>query len=182
MISTCGNTSNTVHLTTHDIEDGFEVETILMFILAIDNSDSDDLADLMYDRLNPHTIIFAKKYEMNLVIAEIKMYLFGLIAQWPPTGGQYFLEAAHLGEWSLCGRLIATLDNVRPDESDKEKYTRRMLDWRGWTSDIMDEMGRVSAKFSWAVCYAGTHHAGRNKDKGIYYEGMGGELAKLMTS
>jgi len=105
IISTCGNTSsNVVHLGDHDVEDSFEVETILKCIIAIENSDSDNLVYLIEDRLTSQTIRFAIKYEMKLVIAEIKMFLFSLIAQWPPKGGQFVLEAAHLAEWSLCGK------------------------------------------------------------------------------
>jgi len=183
MVATCHNTSDEiVRLTDRALEQSHPLQAVLEIIVAIDRNDSKLFTEYIQDNLCPSIVSLALKYEMKSVVAEIKMFLFSLIAQWPPKGGEFVLEAAQLGEWSLCGRLVASLNIARRDEEYEVKEMRRMLDWRGWTPDIMDELGRVGARFSWAVCYAGTHHSGQNKHQRISYESLGQELARLMTS
>jgi hypothetical protein len=119
------------------------------------------------------------KYDMKSIVAAIKVYLFGLAAQHPPNGGEHIIEAGLLREWALCGRLIASLDVTQSDEYGALVDMRRMMDWRGWTSLDMQMLRDVNPRFEWAVCKAGTKHAGANKSERISYEPMGEDVAKL---
>jgi hypothetical protein len=188
MISTCDNGSESVHMTDIDIESAFNLEATFEIIAAIDEDDHQNLAITMNHFLTVQVLLFAKKYDMKLVISAIRSYLFDLATQYPPTGGVFFLVAAHMSEWALCGRLIASFGTKRhgPEEANMRKM-RKMVDWRGWTPNIMASLERVSRQFAWAVCQAGTKYATFNSvdesylGNGIDYEGMGRSLAKLMN-
>jgi len=139
------------------------------------------LATLLSYCVSRELVFFAQTYEIGLIIATIKDHLFGLAAQNPPTGdqcGQYWLVAAHLSEWALCGRLVASLGK---DDGTRVEYMRKMVNRRKWTPAMRIKVERVSELFAWAVWEASTdngdarHHSERSD-----YEGMGEDLAKLM--
>jgi len=118
---------------------------------------------------------------MKLVIAAIKTYLSGLAAEYPPTGENYWPAAAHMSERALCGRFIAAL-NSSQYEYEEERPSPRMLDWRAWTPEIMDALGRVSTRFAWTVCQTSTKHACPEKDHyRMNYVEMGKDLADLIN-
>lgn len=186
MLTLGGSASDTVTLTDPDFE---HVELVRVILEIIDNFESDnehDFRSVSDDQLSAELVFFAKKYDMKLVIHSIKMCLFGFIAQFPPRGGEHCMIAAHLGEWVLCLRLIESLDEWQgPDLDDEGEYPpvklhmRKMLDWRGWTPEIMDTLGKVSTRFTWAICQAGTHNTTTRADR-IDYKSMGRDLASLM--
>ena len=172
--------SNAVELTDPDTESDIVLDVALEILVGIDDENSKSVHDKLY-HMTLSIIRFAQKYEIKSMIAAIKVYLFSSVAQYPPVGGDHTLVAAVLGEWALCGRLIATLDNDRHDVSEAMEEMRRMMDWRGWQQDDLTELAKVGAKFVWAVCRAGTKHAGPKMDQRIKYEAMGEDIAKLMT-
>ena len=173
--------SNAVQLSDHDTEDSYTLNTALKILVDVDDEDSKSLSDNLENNMTPSVVRFAQKYEMKSMIAAIKAYLFRSIAQYPPVGGAHTLVAAILGEWVLCGRLIATLSNDMPTNSCAVWEMRRMMDWRRWRQDHLDELTKVGSRFVWAVCRAGTKHAGPKMDQRIKYEAMGEDVAKLMT-
>jgi hypothetical protein len=182
MVSACGSASDTLHLTDTEIEKSSHLCKVLEIIVAIDNDDSDTVSNILNEGSFIEVVLFAKKYEMKSVISEIKVFLFSRVTQYPPEGGEFCIEAAHLGEWALCGRLIQRLEEFSQDDPGWTMVTRRMLDWRGWMPNDIERLGRVSKRFLWAVCRAGAKNA-RNESDGlgrIDYSGMGEDLANLM--
>jgi len=123
--------SNAVHLTDPDIERGFAISNVLDILVDIGKYVWKDL-DYYEERfMSPSAARFALKYEVNSVIAAMKAWLFRSVAQYPPEGGEYILEAAVLGEWALCGRLIASLDHAPNFDLGRMTPMLRMMDWRG---------------------------------------------------
>jgi hypothetical protein len=182
MVSACGIASDTLQLTDSEIERSYHLRTALEIIATIDKDDSNATRNILNRFLSIQVVLFAKKYDIKSVISAIKVFLFGLATQYPPDGGKHCVEAAHLGEWALCGRLVETLEEWREDEPNGTMDTRRMLDWRGWTPDIIDMLELVSRRFLWAVSQAGSKNV-RNRSYGsgrIDYSGMGEDLANLM--
>ena len=172
--------SNAVQLTDPDTEGSTTLEVALSILVDIDDGDPDSLYSVLEWSMDPSVVRFAQKYEMKIMIAAIKAFLFDSVTQYPPTGWQHILVAAVLGEWALCGRLIATLNHDMHNERDDVKEMRRMMDWRGWRQDDLDALTQVGAKFVWAVCRAGMKHAGAKMDQRIDYEAMREDVAKLM--
>lgn len=180
MISTCNDPFKSVRLTDPDNETASHLEAILEIIAALDGNNG-TLQSILARFMNEQVVILAEKYDMTLIILTIRSYLFGLAIQYPPAGGGYCLVAAHMSEWTLCGRLVASLG--APNQSPRGVLMRRMLDWRGWTPEIMATLGKVDSKFVRAVCQAGTKHAGeKNGVEFIEYQGMGRDLAWLMNA
>ena len=135
------------------------------------------------DYLDVNMVNFAQKYEMISTLNNIKLYLFKLAARFPPDGGQHVLVAATLGEWDVCGRLVMSLDGWQGYEyTKKNAYMRQVLDWRGWTPDIIRDLSKISEKFLWAVCLVGTKHAKLSGYCRISYTDMGPDLARVMNT
>jgi len=135
------------------------------------------------DYLDVNMVNFAQKYEMISTLNNIKLYLFKLAARFPPDGGQHVLVAATLGEWDVCGRLVMSLDGWQWYEyTKKNAYMRQVLDWRGWTPDIIRDLSKISEKFLWAVCLVGTKHAKLSGYGRISYTDMGPDLARVMNT
>ena len=172
--------SNTVQLTDPDTERGYTLCKALEILVAIDDDDSNSLHSTLERLMDPPVVRFAQKYEMKILIAAMKAYLFNSVTQYPPEGGEHILAAAVLGEWALCGRLIATLDHNMYNDPTAVAMMRQRMDWRGWTQGDVWELTKVDPKFAWAICRAGTKHAGVKKDRRINYEGMGEDVAKRM--
>jgi hypothetical protein len=188
MISTCDDSSASVHLADLDIENAFNLSAVFEMIDAFGKDDQHNISLVLDDLLSAEVVLFAKKYGMQSIITTIRTHLFDLATQYPPTGGVFFLVAAHMAEWPLCGRLIASFrTNKHGQGAAGMRKMRRMLDWRGWTPNIMASLERVSKQIAWAVCQAGTEHATFNNvhdsylGNGINYEGMGQSLVMYMN-
>lgn len=181
MISVCKDISNTVYLTDRDYENAYEVNKVLSLIIRSEEQNHGACTSLLRFIQGRKVILFAQKYEMKWVIATITLTLHGLVSRYPPEGGEHFLDAAFLGEWNLCGRLIGVLDHQEKLDHDDMLDIREMLDWRYWTLDSMNAIGKVDSKFVWAVCQAGTKQVGGGKTEEIQYEELGEDVAKLMT-
>jgi hypothetical protein len=172
----------TLRLTDTDFETESAVDIVLSAIRRPDKRDN-TIADAVAEgcTLNADAVAFAKKYEMDWVLTAIKIFLYDHAIQYDdPWGGEYVMVAASLNEWVLCGRLLANLQETSDDEDEVEM--RRMMDWRGWTPDIVKELNSIGPNFTWAVCQAGTKCATSNGQGRIDYKAMGKELAKLMTT
>ena len=179
VISTCGDKADKVQLTDTDIETAFSLEATFGILAAIDENNQHNLVVAM-DRLATDRVVrLAEKYDMKLVSEKIRYHLFSIATQYPPSGGHLWLAAAHMSEWALCGRLVASI--CTGHQGPLAVLTRKMLDWRGWTPGTVLELGRVSSKFLWSVCQAGAkqHIPGATANY-INYQGMGEDLAKLM--
>jgi len=126
-------------------------------------------------------VLFAQKYDIRSVITTITDYLFDLETQSPQAGGQrgqYWLVAAHLSEWALCGRFVASLGK---DNGTRVEYMRKMVNRRKWTSSMETAVESVSIWFAWAVWEASTKNGdARYQSERFDYEVMGEDLAKLM--
>jgi hypothetical protein len=180
MIATCGNTADSVHLADLETEKACTLWHVFDMIHATEDDFYNAPAATYRLGITEEVAMFAKKYDMKFVTASIKNHLFALAAQYPPEGAGYCLVAAHLSEWALCGRLIETIgqdEDGHPTSGEKRMW--RMLVWRGWTPEIIEALGKVSLRFVWAVCQAGTRHARSNLAQ-ISYHDMGEDLAKLM--
>jgi hypothetical protein len=185
MIATCGDASDTVHLTDPDLEKGHPLQAVFELLAALDRDDFNAIAvvlraHLSTSGLSSTIIALAKKYDIKSIIAAIKIFLYGLATRYPPEGGQYCIEAAHLGEWALCGHLIAALHEASISDVKDKTGVRRMLDWRGSSHVCMAVLARAGSRFSWAVLQSGMKNASI-KNARIDYRGMGRDLAKLMS-
>lgn len=178
MIATCKDTSQCVQLADSHIESARSIGGVLQIIALIEENDQTILHWNIPEYMCPAVVLFAQKYDMKLVLATIKSHLFRLSAEYPPSGAEYFLEAARMSEWALCGRLTASF--VQDPWQSQE--VRKMLDTRGWTPGIMDDLTRVSTRFAWAVCQTGTKHGNRGSGLNyISYDSMREDLARLMS-
>jgi len=168
---------------TEPFEKAVHIARVLDMLSAIKQHDPHSLrfATVMSYCVSRELVFFAQKYEIELIIATIKDYLFGLAARTPPLGdqcGQYWLVAAHLSEWALCGRLVASLGK---DNGTRVDYMRKMVNRRTWTPAMRIKVERVSELFAWAVWEASTDNGNaRHQPERFDYEGMGEDLAKLM--
>jgi hypothetical protein len=183
MLAVCETPSSPAALRLTDAD--FEtVEAIDIALSAIGRGDNKDvsIAQSISEGciLDVTAVSFAKKYEMASVLTAIKVYLYDLAVQYTPQGGEYVMVAASLKEWVLCGRLLANLQKA--SNYKEEVKMRRMMDWRGWTPKIMEELYSIGTKFTWAVCQAGTKSATSDGRGRIDYKAMGEELANLMTT
>jgi len=179
MISTCGDKVNKVQLTDHEIETAFYLRATFEILAALDEDNHHNLVGAMYRLSTERVVRLADKYDMKLVTDKIRYFLFSLATQYPPSGGHLWLAAAHMSEWALCGRLVASI--CTGHQGQLAVRTRKMLDWRGWTPGTMLELASVSTRFSWVVCHAGAkHHIAGATANYINYQGMGEDLAKLM--
>jgi hypothetical protein len=171
MLSTCGDRPDRVQLTDHELENAFNLRATFEILAAIDENNQHNLVVAM-NRLSTERVVrLAEKYDMKLVIDKIRYFLFSLATQYPPSGGHLWLAAAHMSEWALCGRLVASI--CTGHQGQLAVRTRKMLDWRGWTPVAMLELARVSTRFSWAVCHAGAkHHIAGATANYIYYQLM----------
>jgi len=179
MISTCGDKVDSVRLTDHEIETALCLRATFEILAAIDEDNQYNLVVTM-NRLSTERVVrLAEKYDMKLLTDKIRYFLFSLATQYPPSGGHLWLAAAHMSEWALCGRLVASI--CTGHQGQLAVRTRKMLDWRGWTPVTMLELARVSTRFSWVVCHAGAkHHIAGATANYINYQGVGEDLAKLM--
>jgi hypothetical protein len=179
MIATCGDKSETLHLTDHEFESSLNLSSVFEAMAAIDENHQHDTTRAAVRFMTELTVLFAQKYEMKSVLAALKTHLFGLATQYPPSGGQCWLAAAHMSEWALCGRLIASIGTGY--QGPLVVHMRKKLDCKGWTPGTMFELARVSTRFLWAACQAGVKHQipGITANY-INYQGMGEDLAKLM--
>ena len=179
MISACHDSSSILHMTDSEFEDAWTLRVILSTIRFIEEQDPSSCGSVLPFRFKKINVSFALKYDMKQVIAAIKLSMYEDIAQYPPKGGKYFLNAALLGEWNLCGRLIGTLE---PSVNLDYMWIRQRLDWRYWTLDIMHEIGQVGSKFVWAVCEAGTKQIVYGKASEISCPELGEDIARLMMT
>jgi len=182
MISVCNDSSKTLHMTDSDFETFWHLSEILASVEKLDNQDA-GAGWPGYPGLSLKTcILFAQKYDMKSVIAAVKLSLNENLTRYPPKGGEHFLDAALLGEWNLCGRLIGVLDHQENLDRDELRGFRQILDWRYWTIDTMHDIGQVGSKFLWAVCQAGTKQVVYGKAGEIKYVDLGKDIAELMMT
>ena len=184
MLGTCAtpDMQPTLHLTDPDFESAVSLNTILYLVKEQADDDPEYWHTIRYD-LNVNMVNFVQKYEMISTLNEIKLYLFKSVSKFPPDGGQHVLVAATLGEWDLCGRLVMSLDSRHEDgHMEKDTYIRQVLDWRGWTPEIIRDLSKISDKFLWAVCQVGTKHAKLSGYGRISYTDMGPDLARVMNT
>jgi len=184
MLETCASpdTQATLHLTDPDIESALPLFDSLMVIKSQAENDHVELYHTFRDGLDMNMVNFAKKYDISSTLDAIKLHLFELASEFPPMGGRHVLVAATLEEWNLCGRLVMGLDAWQGNGwIDCDEHMRQMLDWRGWTPEIIQELSKISEKFLWAVCQVGTKHARAAGHGGISYAAMGPDLARVMA-
>ena len=184
MLETCAtpDMQPTLRLTDPEFESAVSLSSILPIVKEQAEEDPEHWISIR-DYLDVNMVNFAQKYEMISVLNNIKLYLFKLAAQFPPKGGQHVLEAATLGEWDLCGRLVMSLDSRHEDgHMEEDTYIRQVLDWRGWTPEIIRDLSKISDKFLWAVCQVGTKHAKLSGYGRISYTDMGPDLARVMNT
>jgi hypothetical protein len=181
MVSACNDTSNIVQLSDSDLEISCRLRDAFELIVSIEDDDPKVSDSVVESSCRRETILFAQKYEIKSIISAIKLYLLSLVTRYPPEGGEYFLTAAQMGEWTLCGRLIGALEH-RPHDWDSWDFDsfHIMLDWRRWTPSTMDWLGRMGTKFVWAICQAGTKQAGASKAVVINPVELGKDVATLM--
>ena len=63
-----------------------------------------------------------------------------------------------------------------------DEHMRQVVDWRGWTPEIIRDLSKISERFVWAVCQVGTKHAKLSGYGGISYANMGPDLAQIMKT
>lgn len=168
-----------IQLTDPHFESSATLETILWIIRVID--DRMEVQHGLRDSLDVKMLLLAQKYEMDSIIDATRLYLFELACSFSSEGARFVLVAAMLEEWNVCGRFVMALDVWEGKNwMEEEAHLRRMLDWRGWTPEIMKELSQVSDHFLWAVCQVGTKHARLSGQAGISYTDMGPDLARAM--
>jgi hypothetical protein len=91
MLAVCEKPSSSqaeLRLTDPDFETANELDVALSAIGCFNKNDN-SFAHAIEDgcRLGVNAVIFAKKYEMNSVLTTITLYLYKLVAQYPPAGG-----------------------------------------------------------------------------------------------
>jgi len=168
-----------LRLTDPEIELGANLDKIFRIISQQEDNDP-KLPQTIRDYLDDKVAFFVNKYDMYSTIDAIKVHLNGLLNETPRTGGRHVFVAAILEDWELCGRLIATLDAWQGDiYIEEDEFMRQMLDWRGWTPEIIRDLSRISTSFLWAVGQVGTKHAGASDRGGLSYAAMGSDLARV---
>lgn len=186
MLATCKESSsgNPIRLSDTEFETAVTIEGILLVVKSLEGHDDIDLHDVIWIHLDLQLVSFAKKYDMRSILDAMKLHLFGLVTSFPPEGGEFVLVAAALREWDLCGRMIITLDQHlgRNGRDTLEKDMRKMLDWRGWSPDMMREITQIDENLPWAIIQAGTKHAKTSGYARISYAGMGPDLAEIMKT
>jgi hypothetical protein len=170
-----------LRFTDPEVELGANLDKIFRIISQQEDNDP-RLSQTIRDYLDDKVAYFVKMYDMDSTIDAIKVHLNGLLNETPPTGGRHVFVAAILEDWELSGRLIATLDAWQGDiYIEEDEFMRQMLDWRGWTPEIIRDSSKLSTRFLWAVCQVGTKHAGASDHGGISYAAMGPDLARVMA-
>ena len=184
MFQTCAthDTQPTLHLTDPEIESAVSLSSILSIVKEQADNDPEYWHTIRHD-LDVNMVNFILKYEMIATLNIIKIFLFESASRFPPDGGRHVLVAATLGEWDLCGRLVMSLDAWQGNAwIGAHEHMRQVLDWRGWTPDIIRDLSKISEKFLWAVCQVGTKHAKLSGYGGISYADMGPDLARIMRT
>ena len=184
MFETCAtpDTQPTLHLTDPEIESAVSLSSILTIVKEQADNDP-EYWHTIRDDLDVNMVNFVLKYEMISTLNIIKIVLFESASRFPPDGGRHVLVAATLREWDLCGRLIMSLDARQRTMWDlDDEHMRQVMDWRGWTPDIIRDLSKISEKFLWAVCLVGTKHAKLSGYGGISYANMGPDLAQIMKT
>jgi hypothetical protein len=171
-----------LRFTDPEIELGVNIDKVFRIVKQKDDDDP-KLPQTIRDYLDDNVAYFFKKYEMTKIIVAIKRHLNELLNESPPSGGRHVLVAAILEDWDLCGRLVMTLDAWQGETFiEEDEYMRQMLDWRGWTPEIIRDLSKISQRFLWAVCQVGTKHAGASAHGGISYAALGPDLARVMNT
>lgn len=169
-----------LRFTDPEIELGANLDKIRIISQQEDNDPK--IPHTIRDYLDDKVAFFVKNYDMYSTIDAIKVHLNGLLNETPPTGGRHVFVAAILEDWELYGRLVATLDAWQGDiYIEEDEFMRQMLDWRGWTPEIIRDLTKISTRFLWAVGQVGTKHARASDQGGLSYAAMGSDLARVMS-
>jgi hypothetical protein len=174
--STPSDLPKVINFSDPDIETGAVIRSFLDICLhqeyhVLDNKIASAIVD------------FAQKYEFNIELERIELYLLRRLLTNSQCGYKYQFLAVALGNWQLVGLCIVFLSNNPSIEDqailDGRAAMRRAIDFRTHDLTSFQDIYRFGPKFTMAMVKASDQS---RKTSSVDYQSMGKLFVEMMVA